>query len=153
MADGLNKVMLFGNLGADPELRMSAGGQPILRLRLATAESYLDKNNVRQERTEWHSVTLFGKRAEALGKILQKGSSLFIEGAIRTSTYEKDGEKRYRTEIVANNVILGGRGRGGDSRDDAPAPAQSRAPQGRAPAKAAPQDDYERNYSDDEIPF
>lgn len=114
MADGLNKVLLLGNLGADPELRVTPGGQAILKLRLATAESYLDKSNVRQERTEWHQITIWGKRGEALAKILQKGSKVFIEGALRTSSYEKDGEKRYRTDIVANNVILGGGGQGGE---------------------------------------
>lgn len=113
MAEGLNKVMLLGNLGADPELRMTAGGQAVLKLRLATTETYLDKSNTRQERTEWHSITVWGKRGEALAKILAKGSNIFVEGGLRTSSYEKDGEKRYRTEIVANNILLTGR-RGGE---------------------------------------
>jgi len=118
MAEGLNKVMLMGNLGADPELRVTSGGQSVLKLRLATSETYLDKNRVRQERTEWHSVVVWGKRAEALSKFLTKGSRLFIEGGLRTSSYDdKEGNKRYRTEIVANNIILagsgGGRGGGG----------------------------------------
>lgn len=108
MADGLNKVMLLGNLGADPELKMTQGGQAMLKLRMATSESYLDKTNTRQERTEWHSVTLWGKRAEGLAKILTKGDRIFVEGGLRTSSYEKDGEKRYRTEINATNVILNG---------------------------------------------
>jgi single-strand DNA-binding protein len=112
MAEGLNRVMLIGNLGADPELRVTPGGQAILKLRLATNESYLDRNNVRQERTEWHRVTVWGRRAEALGKILQKGDSLFVEGRLQTSSYEKNGEKRYSTEVVANNIVLPGRGRG-----------------------------------------
>ncbi len=88
---------------------------------LATTESYLDKSNTRQERTEWHSVTVWGKRGEALAKFLTKGSNIFVEGSLRTSSYEKDGEKRYRTEIVANNILLtGGRGKSdGASRDDA----------------------------------
>lgn len=106
MAEGLNKVMLLGNLGADPELRVTPGGQSILKLRLATTETYLDKSNSRQERTEWHSVTVWGKRGEALSKFLNKGSRLYIEGGIRTSSYEKDGEKRYKTEVNATNVIL-----------------------------------------------
>ncbi|MBX3227940.1 MAG: single-stranded DNA-binding protein [Labilithrix sp.] len=113
MAEGLNKVMLLGNLGADPELKMTAGGQALLKLRLATTESYLDKSNTRQERTEWHSVTMWGKRGEALSRFLQKGERIFVEGRLQTSSYEKDGEKRYRTEIIANNIILGGRGKGG----------------------------------------
>src|SRR5215207_1673799 len=112
MAEGLNKVMLLGNLGDDPELKVTQGGQPVLKHGLATTESYLDRNNARQERTEWHSVTLWGKRGEALSKFLTKGERIFVEGSIRTSSYEKDGEKRYRTEVVANNIILAGRGRG-----------------------------------------
>jgi single-strand DNA-binding protein len=112
MAEGLNRVMLLGNLGADPELRVTPGGQAVLKLRLATNESYMDRNNVRQERTEWHRVTIWGRRAEALGKILQKGDSLFVEGRLQTSSYEKNGEKRYSTEVVANNIVLPGRGRG-----------------------------------------
>jgi single-strand DNA-binding protein len=113
MAEGLNRVMLLGNLGADPELRVTPGGQAVLKLRLATNESYVDRNNVRQERTEWHRVTVWGRRAEALGKFLQKGDLLFVEGRLQTSSYEKNGEKRYSTEVVANNIVLpGGRGRG-----------------------------------------
>lgn len=108
MADGLNKVMLLGNLGADPELKMTQGGQAVLKLRLATSESYLDRNNTRQERTEWHSVTVWGKRAEGLARILTKGERVFVEGGLRTSSYEKNGEKRYSTEVNATNVILNG---------------------------------------------
>jgi len=114
MAEGLNRVMLLGNLGADPELRMTNGGQAVLKLRLATSETYLDRNKVRQERTEWHSVVVWGKRAEALAKFLTKGSRLFVEGGLRTSSYDdKDGNKRYKTEVVANNIILSGGGGGG----------------------------------------
>ena len=173
MAEGLNKVMLLGNLGADPELKVTPSGQAILKLRLATTESYLDKSNTRQERTEWHSVTVWGKRGEALAKILGKGSSIFVEGGIRTSSYEKDGEKRYRTEIVANNIILAGR-RGGDSRETASdagggaaRPERSyggggggghaaRAPQTSPPAAAQQEEEFGGggNFEgDDEIPF
>lgn len=109
MSDGLNRVMLFGNLGADPELRMTNDGQAVLKMRMATSESYLDKNKVRQERTEWHRITLWGKRAEALAKFLTKGSKLFVEGSLRTTSYDdRDGNKKYTTEISANNVILAG---------------------------------------------
>jgi single-strand DNA-binding protein len=114
MAEGLNRVMLLGNLGADPELRMTGGGQAVLKLRLATSETYLDRNKVRQERTDWHSIVVWGKRGEALSKILNKGSRLFVEGRLSTSSYDdKEGHKRYRTEVIANNVILAGGARGG----------------------------------------
>lgn len=112
MSEGLNRCMLLGNLGADPELRMTPGGQAVLKLRLATTETYLDKQNVRKERTEWHRITLWGKRGEALGKFLKKGDRLFVEGRIETSSYEKNGEKRYSTEVVATNIILNGKSAG-----------------------------------------
>lgn len=119
MAEGLNRVMLLGNLGADPELRYTQGGQAVLNVRLATTESYLDKDKVRRERTDWHNVVIWGKRGEGLAKVLSKGSTIFIEGSIRTSSYDdKEGQKRYKTEIVANNIILAG-GRGGRTQDDA----------------------------------
>lgn len=105
--DGLNKVFLLGNLGGDPELRMLGEGKAVLKLRLATGESYLDRNRVRQETTEWHTVSVWGRRAEALSRILSKGSKIFVEGKVKTTQYEgNDGVKRYRTEIVALNIIL-----------------------------------------------
>jgi single-strand DNA-binding protein len=151
MAEGLNRVMLLGNLGQDPELRMTSGGQAVLKLRLATSETYLDRNKVRQERTEWHSVVVWGKRAEALSKILSKGSKIFVEGGLRTSSYDdKEGHKRYRTEIVANNIILsgGGGGRGGPRSQDA-----GDAPEPTPSAGGGFGDQDYGGGSDDEIPF
>jgi single-strand DNA-binding protein len=156
MADGLNRVMLLGNLGADPELRMTASGQSVLKLRLATSETYLDRNKVRQERTDWHSIVVWGKRAEALGKILNKGSRIFVEGRLQTSSYEaKDGGgKRYRTEVIANNIILAGgaRGGGGGPRsgggDDYGGPEPDASPQG-----GGGYDDADYGGGDDNIPF
>jgi single-strand DNA-binding protein len=172
MAEGLNRVMLLGNLGADPELRVTPGGQAVLKLRLATNESYLDRNNVRQERTEWHRVTIWGRRAEALGKLLTKGDSLFIEGRLQTSSYEKNGEKRYSTEVVANNVILsgrgGGRGEGGGAPREGggggggPRGGGARGGGGGSDAPPEPYDDFGGGGgggagggggSDDDIPF
>jgi single-strand DNA-binding protein len=137
MSEGLNRCMLLGNLGADPELRFTPGGQGVLNLRLATTESYLDKDKVRQERTDWHNVVIWGKRGEALAKILAKGASIFVEGSLRTSSYEdRDGNKRYKTEVVAQNVLLtGGRGRGGSEEGGGGRPARER--QAAAPAPAA----------------
>src|SRR5688572_23633900 len=115
MAEGLNKAILIGNLGQDPEIKYTQGGQAILRLRLATNESFLNKAKERQERTEWHTVVVWGNRAEALNKILSKGRQICVEGRIQTRDWEdKSGNKRSSTEIVATNVVLlGGGGRGG----------------------------------------
>ncbi len=162
MAEGLNRVMLFGNLGADPELRMTQGGQAVLKLRIATTERYLDQQKNWQERTEWHSVVVWGKRGESLQRILTKGSTVFIEGSLRTSSYDdKDGKKVYKTEVVAQNVLLAG-GRGGagstahrDDLDPGPAPApRGQAPQGRQPSRQAPPElDEDFPPEEDNIPF
>src|SRR5580698_1765469 len=122
MAEGLNRAMLLGNLGADPELRYTPSGQAVLNLRLATTESFLDKDKVRRERTDWHNVIVWGKRGEALAKILAKGSSVFVEGRLQTSSYDdREGIKRYKTEVVANNILLtGGRSRQGPAEEGAP---------------------------------
>ncbi|NLY95363.1 MAG: single-stranded DNA-binding protein [Myxococcales bacterium] len=120
MAEGLNKVILIGNLGADPELRYTQGNQPVLSMRLATTESFVNRAGERQERTDWHNVTLWGKRAEALSKFLTKGRTICVEGRIQYRSYEdRDGNKRTATDIVASNVILmGGGGGGGGRRGD-----------------------------------
>jgi single-strand DNA-binding protein len=157
MAEGLNRVMLLGNLGADPERRSTSGGQAVLKFRLATTESYLDRNKTRQDRTEWHNIVVWGKRAEALSRILNKGSRLFIEGSLRTSSYEdRDGNKKYRTEIHAQNIVLcGGRG-GGGSRDAGP---EYDDEPGGSPAPATGFDDGgfggggSSSGGDDEFPF
>lgn len=157
MSEGLNRVMLLGNLGADPELRVTGNGQAILSLRLATTEGYLDRNNARQERTEWHTVKLWGKRGEALAKFLSKGDRIFVEGRIETSTYEKDNEKRYRTEIVATNIVLNG---GGGAKQEQRSESRRDSPPPRRPARAAaPPRDRDNDFGDyagggdDDIPF
>jgi single-strand DNA-binding protein len=109
MSEGLNRVILLGRLGADPELRYTAGGTAVLNMRLATNESFVDRNKELQERTDWHQVVVWGARAEGLSKILMKGACLLIEGGLRTSSYEKDGAKRYKTEIHAREICLAGR--------------------------------------------
>lgn len=115
MAEGLNRAILVGNLGMDPELKFTQGGQAVLRIRLATTESYVNKGGERQERTDWHTVIVWGKRAEALNKILAKGRTIWVEGRIQTRSWEdKDGGKRYATEINANSIgLVGGRDGGG----------------------------------------
>ena len=169
MAEGLNRVMLLGNLGADPELRMTSGGQAVLKLRLATSETYLDRNRARQERTEWHNVVIWGKRAEALSKIITKGSRIFVEGGLRTSSYDdRDGNKRYRTEVVATNILLqgqgggrgggaggGGAGGGGGGFRDAPPDeyGDTRSDEAYRPSSGpAPAADFPET-EDDDIPF
>jgi single-strand DNA-binding protein len=113
MAEGLNRVMLLGNLGADPELRVTKGGQAVMQLRLATTERFKDQSGNWSDRTEWHSVVVWGKRAEGLSKVLRKGSSIFVEGSLRTTSWEKEGQKHYKTEVNAREILLTGGGRGG----------------------------------------
>jgi single-strand DNA-binding protein len=159
MAEGLNRVILLGNLGADPELRMTGSGQAVLKMRLATSETYLDKNRVRQERTEWHNVVVWGKRAEALGKFLTKGSRLLVEGSLRTSSYDdRDGNKRYKTEVVANNIVLSGGGRGagggGAPRDDYGPPDEAPPSGGGGGGSGGGgYDDADYGGGGDDIPF
>src|SRR5580698_3082034 len=115
MAGGVNKVILVGNLGADPDMRFTPSGQGVCELRVATSESWNDKNGQRQERTEWHRIVVWGKRAEVCAKYLAKGRQVVVEGRIQTRTYDdKDGGKRYITEIIAADVqFLGGGSRDG----------------------------------------
>ena len=148
---GLNRVTLLGNLGQDPELKVITGGQPVLNLRLATTESYLDKNNQRQERTDWHTVVIWGKRGEALAKLLSKGSQVLIEGRISTRSYEKNGEKRYATDIVATNVELCGRRP--DSGSTSPGRSYGGGNGNAATPPPPPADDFANDPGADEIPF
>jgi len=108
---GLNKVMLIGNLGRDPEIRYSQQGLAVVNFSIATSEQWTDKNTgAKQEKTEWHNIVAFGKPAEILEKYLSKGSQVYIEGRLQTSTYEKDGQTHYMTKIVVSNFqFLGGK--------------------------------------------
>src|SRR5262249_11906050 len=143
----------------DPELRFTQGGQAVLNMRLATTESYLDRNKVRQERTDWHNVVVWGKRGEALAKFLTKGSTIFVRGGLRTSSYDdKHGNKRYKTETHANNVILaggrGGRGGGGDMPQGGGGGGRSSGGSG-GPPPGGPSDDMPPDDfgGGDDIPF
>lgn len=110
---GVNKVILLGNLGANPEMRFTQGGQAVANLRIATTERYTDKNGQKQESTEWHRVVFFGKQAEVVGQYLTKGRQLYIEGRIRTQKWQdKAGQTRYTTEILGQNFQFIGGGRG-----------------------------------------
>jgi single-strand DNA-binding protein len=110
---GVNKVILVGNLGADPEMRYTADGTAVCRLRVATSRRYTDKQGNRQEDTSWHRVDAWGKLAEICGQYLSKGRQIYIEGRLKYGSYEKDGVKHYTTDIVAENMqMLGGMGPG-----------------------------------------
>jgi len=116
----VNKVILVGNLGADPELKYTPSSRPLCNLRIATTEVFKDKSGQRQEKTEWHRVTVWGDQAENCNKYLAKGRSVYIEGRLQTRSYDKDGQKHYATDIVADRVVFlgsgGGGGGGGDGR-------------------------------------
>ncbi len=110
MAGGVNKVILIGNLGADPEVRFTPAGAAVANFRIATNESWVDKNQQKQERTEWHRIVVWGKLAELCGEYLKKGRQAYIEGRLQTREWtDKESKKNYTTEIVANTVqFLGG---------------------------------------------
>jgi single-strand DNA-binding protein len=115
----VNKVILIGNLGRDPETRYTTGGDAVTNLNIATSEQWKDKSGEKQERTEWHRVVLFGRQAEIAGEYLKKGRSVYIEGRLQTRKYtDKDGVEKYSTEIVADRMqLLGGREGGGGGGD------------------------------------
>ena len=145
MARGINKVILVGNLGADPETRYMPSGSAVTNIRIATSESWKDKQTgERQERTEWHSVAFFGRLAEIAAEYLRKGSQVYVEGRLRTRKWQdKSGNDRWSTEVIADEMqMLGGRPGSG-----APAMAAAAGAGGGAPP-SPPADDF-----DDDIPF
>lgn len=166
MARGVNKVILIGNVGGDPETRYLPNGNAVTNITLATSDSWKDKQTGQlQERTEWHRVVFFGKVAEIAGEYLRKGSQVYVEGRLQTRKWQdQSGQDRYTTEIVVDMngqmQLLGGRG-GAAAGDDAPrAPRPAREPQQQAPREprpapqqpaAQPAPDYDS--FDDDIPF
>jgi len=170
MARGINKVILIGNLGADPETRAMPSGTTVANLRVATSESWRDKQTgEQQERTEWHRVAFFGRLAEVAGEYLRKGSQVYIEGSLRTRKWQdKQGNERYSTEIIGNDLqMLGGRGgAGGSAAAGAGAESATRGGPGSGGGPgggAAPPSDAEESAGgaaagrgedfDDDIPF
>ena len=159
MARGVNKVILIGNVGGDPETRYLPNGNAVTNITLATTDSWKDKQTgQQQDRTEWHRVVFFGKLGEIAGEYLRKGSSVYVEGSLRYDKYTgQDGVEKYSTDIIADEMqMLGGRGDGGAPsaggdrpQRSAPAQRQSEAPRRQAPAQQAPMDDF----ADDDIPF
>jgi single-strand DNA-binding protein len=155
-ARGINKVILIGNLGSDPEVRYSQAGAAITNISVATSETWKDKQTGQpQERTEWHRVVFFNRLAEIAGEYLRKGSKVFIEGSLRTRKWQdRDGQDRYTTEIVANEMQMldsrgAGQGGGYSSQDNSSGSAQR--PDTPAASQAAPAGDY--GSFDDDIPF
>jgi len=145
MARGINKVILVGHLGADPETRYMPSGSAVTNLRVATSEAWKDKTSgEQQERTEWHRVAMFGRLAEIAAEYLRKGSQVYIEGSLRTRKWQdKDGGDRWSTEVIANEMqMLGGR-------SDASAPARS----GSSSMPAAVADSGPPDEFNDDIPF
>lgn len=146
----VNKVILIGNLGADPETRYLPSGDAVTNIRIATTENFKDKQGQKQEHTEWHRVSFFGKTAEIAAEYLKKGSPVYVEGRIRTRKWQdKEGQDRYSTEIVAERMQLlgsrGGMGGGGSSEPMGREPA--------APAKAPKSGGGAFDEMDDDIPF
>jgi single-strand DNA-binding protein len=149
----VNKVILIGNLGADPELRYTNTGSAVANLRIATNEQWTDKNGERQERTEWHQIVVWGKQAENCGKYLRKGRAIYVEGRLQTRQWEdQSGNKRYTTEVVAQTVQFLGGGRPGEA-------AADEAVEGRSEGRASFGDEMPdvpvstSGSTDDDLPF
>ncbi|HLP97101.1 MAG TPA: single-stranded DNA-binding protein [Sideroxyarcus sp.] len=152
----VNKVILVGRLGKDPETRYMTNGEAVTNVSLATSENYKDKSGEKQERTEWHNLVFYRRLAEVAGEYLKKGSQVYVEGKIQTRKWQdKEGKDRYTTEIIVNEMqMLGGKSSGGsfevmDNQSSAPAPARS-APAAK-PAAPAAKGNFD-NF-DDDIPF
>lgn len=154
MAGGVNKVILIGNLGADPEVRFTPGGQAVANFRVATNESWTDKNGQKQERTEWHRIVVWGKLAELCGEYLKKGRQAYIEGRLQTREWtDKEGKKNYTTEIVANTVQFLGGGPGRSGGEGGFGGSSGSSGGGRRDDFGGPPDDMGGPPPSDDIPF
>lgn len=146
----LNKVFIFGNITRDPELRSLPSGNKVASMGVATNRVWKDQNGQKQETTEFHNVVVFGRQADTVSQYLKKGGSVFIEGRIQTRSWDKDGEKKYRTEIVADRVQFGPRGAGGASSGG----NEEEAPRGGGAKQDAGAIEYpEEEINPDDIPF
>ena len=163
MAKSVNKVILIGNLGKDPEIKYTPGGMPVARLTLATNERFKDKEGNWQDRTEWHNLVAFQRTAEIAGEYLKKGRTVYIEGSLRTNSWDdkESGQKKYRTEIIVNDLVLlgggqrdgeGGGGGGGYSGRSAGKPAGGGYDQ-RVPEDAHAAGGGAPDITDEDIPF
>jgi single-strand DNA-binding protein len=149
----VNKVILVGNLGADPELKYTPSNRPLCNLRIATTDVFKDKSGQRQERTEWHRVTVWGDTAENCNKYLSKGRSVYVEGRLQTRSYDKEGQKHYATDVVADRVVFLGSGGGGGGGGGG---GEGRRQTGGNTGGSGPPDDADMGgppAGDDDIPF
>jgi single-strand DNA-binding protein len=152
----LNKVHLIGNVGKDPEVRYSQSGAAVVSISLATSEQWKDKvSGERQEKTEWHRVTFFGRLAEVVGEYVKKGSKLYVEGRLETKKYtDKAGVEKYSTEIIAGEMKMLDRRQDGDDRGQASAAANTYGgPRPPASSVASPGSRHDEPFPDDDIPF
>src|SRR4051812_19316083 len=145
----VNKVILIGNLGADPELKYTPSSRPLCNMRIATTDVFKDKSGQRQEKTEWHRITVWGDMAENCSKYLAKGRSVYVEGRLQTRSYDKDGQKHYATDVVAERVVFLG---GGDGEKRGGSGGGRQRDTGRG-AEEPPASDSSGPPADDDIPF
>jgi single-strand DNA-binding protein len=150
----VNKVILLGNLGKDPEVKYTPSGTPVAKITLATNERFKDKSGEWQDRTEWHNVVLWQRLAEIAGEYLKKGGKVYIEGRLQTRSWDDktSGQKKYMTEVVASDlVLLGGRGEGGGAGESSG--SYSKGASGNNFDQRAPEPEHAAPISDEDIPF
>ena len=149
----INKVTLYGNLTRDPESRALPSGQQVVSFGMATNRTYKDKEGQKQEQTEFHNVVAFGRLAEVMGQYLKKGRPVYVEGRLQTRSWEADGKKNYKTEVVADNFQFGADGGPRAGGDGGAAPRQSEKGDAGAPVGNGPVDYPEEDINPDDIPF
>ncbi len=157
MAKSVNKVILIGNLGKDPEVKYTPSGTAVAKFSLATNERYKDKSGEWQDRTEWHNVVVWQRLAEIVGEYVKKGNKIYIEGRLQTSSWEdkQSGEKKYRTEVIAHDLVLLG-GRGGEADHEGGASRSRGAAAGSNTSAPPPEQEFSgepAHITDEDIPF
>ena len=156
MAKSVNKVILIGNLGKDPEVKYTPSGVAVAKFSLATNERFKNKQGEWEDRTEWHNLVAFQRTAEIVGEYLKKGRTVYVEGALRTSSWEdkESGQKKYRTEIMVNDlVLLGGRGEAGGDHEGGGSKSRGASAGGGGGAKAHEPEHASQEITDEDIPF
>jgi len=149
----INKAMLFGNLTRDPELRALPSGMNVVNFSIATNRTYKDRDGKKQEQTDFHNVVVFGRQADIVNQYLKKGSSVFVEGRMQTRSWEKDGEKKYRTEVVADRVQFGPKGSGGARSTGGSGDDQTPPPEDMSSGGGSGIDYPKDDINPDDIPF